>query len=886
MRGFSRLLERALLVACPPDFRDRFGEEILEHVRSGTRAARARSGFLGVVRYWIKAFMDISRAGTSERFQERKMRKTIRQSAGFSDLRTDIRHALRGFLRAPGFTLVAVATLGLGIGSTTAMFSVLDVAMRRALPYPDSDRLVLGRATFNGRVNPVASFPDYMDYRDQAESLESLATILPGASLMTITGGDEPVQASVTFITPNLFETLGVPPRLGRTFTIDEIPGDGAGQVVISHSFWQRWFGGDPDVLGKTLIADGNAATVMGVMPPGFRFMYDADIWVPPWPGNSNPVTRRYHNWLLVGRLAPDATLESARSEVDVISRQLQEAYPETNQTKALQLDGLQNALVERYQPSLFVLVGAIVLVLLIACSNVAGLLMARGSTRTSEMALRAALGAGRSRLTRQLLVECLILALVAGGLGILLAVGLQRLILGFVSMDLLGIGELGLSKEMLGITLALSLATILLFGLVPSWITARASPAEDLKEGTRGSTTGSGMRYRSGLVVLQVSLSLILLMGSGLLLRSFNQLRSVDPGFRVDNLLTGTVSLPNDRYAEPERQIQFFHELEAKLEALPGVESVGMVSRLPLLQTAGNVAIWAPERPPEANTDAPWADVRLILPGYFQTMDIPMVEGRMFDDSDVEGSPPVIVLTRRTAELVFPDEPALGRQVAVDVGSDEPGLFEVVGVVEDHQLSSLSGSRRPAMFFPFAQQPSTTMRLAVASAVDASSLARPVQERIWDMDRDVILSDPQTMVEAVSNSISGLRSVTTVVGMFAAVAIALAALGLYGVLAYFVSLRVHEIGIRVALGASGGSVLRMVIARGMALVGVGVVLGVAGSLVATRLVQGMLFQVNATDPGTYAGVTALFLVLALAACLVPASRALRVDPVDAFRAE
>jgi putative ABC transport system permease protein len=830
--------------------------------------------------------VDVVRAAAAERREERMMRRENKDGGAFFDMGQDVRYAIRTLCRTPGFTVVALATLALGIGATTAMFSVMNAAMGRALPYPEADRLVMGRATFSGNVNPWVAFPDYQDDRDQAESLESLATHGGGASLVTVTGSGEPEQVLMAFVTPNLFETLGVVPALGRTFTIDELPATGPGEVVISHSFWQSWFGGEPDAVGRTLTVDGSSATVVGVLPTGFRFLYDTDLWVPPWPGNSNPITRRYHNWLLVGRLASDVTLEAARSEIDVISTQLQEAYPDSNRDKALQIDGLQEAMVEGYRQSLLILVGAIVLVLFIACSNVASLLMARGSTRTSELAVRAAMGAGRLRLTRQLLVECVILALAAGGLGILLALWLQDFILGFVSMDLLGIEEMGISYTMLGMGLALSLVTILLFGVFPSFAAARANPAEELKEGSRGSTSGGGIRIRNGLVVLQVALSLVLLVGSGLLLRSFTRLRGVDPGFRVEKVLTATVTLPADRYADANLRIQFFETLREDIQSLPGVESVGMVNRLPLLQTAGNVAIWAPERPPETNNDALWADQRIVLPGYFQTMEIPLLEGRVLEETDVAESPPVIVLTRRTAEAVFPDESALGRQVAVDVGGDEPGLFEVVGVVEDHQLSSLSGRGRTAMFFPYAQRPSSTMRLAVGAAVEPTTLIRPIQERIWDQNRDIVLSDAQTMEDAVYNSISSTRSVTTILGMFTTVAMALAALGLYGVLAFFVTKKVHEIGIRVALGASRGSVLRLVISRGMILVAVGSVLGIAGALGASRLVEGMLFQVTATDPGTYAGVTACFLVVALGACTLPAWRALKVDPVEAFRAE
>jgi putative ABC transport system permease protein len=790
------------------------------------------------------------------------MRKTTGYGGSrVTDLKLDVRYGIRTLSRTPGFTLVALITLGLGIGAATGMFSVLDAALRRTLPFPQADRLVLGRATFSGNVNPWASFPDYMDYRDQSESLASLATIGGGSGLVTITGTGEPEQARITSVTSNLFSTLGVVPHLGGSFTIEELPAAGGGEVVITHGFWQRWFGGSPDVLGRSLSVNGNPMTVVGVLPAGFRFLYDSDLWLPPWPGNSNPITRRYHNWLLVGRLAPGVSLEAAQSEIDVISAQLEEAYPDSNRRKALRLDNLHTAMVEGYRQSLLVLAGAIVLVLLIACGNVANLFLARGSTRTSELAVRAALGATRSHITRQLLVECTILALAAGSLGIVLAVWLQNLILGFVSMDLLGIEEVGLSLTMLGIALVLSLITVLLFGVLPSLAAARTDPAEQLKQGGRGSTSGSGIRFRSGLVALQVALSVVLLVGSGLLIRSFARLRGVDPGFRVENLLTATVSLPSDDYQEANQRIQFFEGLRERIEALPGVETVGIVSRLPILQPSGNVAIWAPERPPETNNDAPWADRRIILPGYFATMGIPLLEGRVIQATDVAGSTPVIVLSRTTVDRVFPEWGAVGRQVAVDVGGDEPGLFEVVGVVEDHQLSSLAGAPRPAMFFPYAQQPAGTMRLAVATAADPKSLIRPIQERIWELDRNIVLSDAQTMEDALSNSLADTRSITTVLGMFAAVALGLAALGLYGVLAFFVTQRVHEIGIRVALGATG-------------------------AIGATRLVEGMLFQTGPRDPVTFAGVTIFFLIVALGACLLPAWRALRVDPLEALRVD
>ena len=875
-----------LLRQFPVEFRKRYQEEILDHLRTGSREARIRRGLRGCARFWTKSIFDLMAAAIGERRERRGMNKAIDRGGALTDLRLDVRYALRGLRRSPGFSIVAVLTLALGIGATTAMVSVTNAALGRALPYHDPGRLVMGRATFDGRVNPWVSFPDYQDYRDRAESLATLATIGGGAGPVTVTGGDEPTLAQLTFVTANLFQALGVPPRMGSTFTIDELPGDGAGQVVISHGFWQRWFGGAEDVVGNTLLVDGSPVTVMGVMPAGFRFMYDVDLWAPPWPGNSNPITRRYHNWLLVGRLAQGASLDAARSEIDVISTQLQEAYPDSNKDKALQLDPLRSALVEDFRPSLLILMGAIAFVLLIACSNVASLLMARGSTRGSEMAVRTALGAGRGRLTVQLLVECSVLALAAGGLGILLALWLQNLIVRFIEMETLGITGGGISGGMLGTALVLSLATILLFGLFPSFASARADPARDLRDGARGSSGRSGLRVRSFLVVVQVALSVVLLVGSGLLLRSFANLRGVDLGFRTEDLLTVTVALPRDEYEAPEERIQFFEGLGESVEGMVGVESVAFIDQLPLLQPAGNVAIWAPERPPETNNDAPWADRRVVIPGYFETMEIPLVQGRLFDDGDDAESPQVIILSRRTADLVYPNESAIGRQVAVDVGRDEPGYFEVVGVVEDHLNSSVAGSTRPAMFFPYAQLPVGTMRLAVATVGDPTNLFRPIQERVWERDPDLVLSSPQTMEAAVANSIAGFRSITAAMGLFSLAALGLAALGLYGVLAYFVARRIHEIGIRLALGASAVKVIRLVVFRGMALVVAGLTLGILGSLLASRLVEEMLFQTTPRDPSTYVGVTGFFLLLALTACMVPAWRAVKVDPVKAFRAE
>jgi putative ABC transport system permease protein len=510
---------------------------------------------------------------------------------------------------------------------------------------------------------------------------------------------------------------------------------------------------------------------------------------------------------------------------------------------------------------------------------------MARGSSRVTEMALRTALGAGKGRLVRQLLTESLLLALTAGAMGVLLAVWLQDLILGFVSLELLGINDVGISPSLLGFTLVLSLSTAVLFGTVPALAAARSEPAEDLKEGGRGSS-GGGTRFRSGLVVLQVALSVVLLIGSALLIRSFSRLMGVDPGFRAENVLVAEVDLPGSDYADSDVRHQFFTQLRESVEAIPGVESVGLISRLPILNPGNNVGLWNPERPPSSNTQGNWAYQRTVMPGYFETMGIPVVEGRDFDETDVAGGAPVIILNETSVDTLFLGESALGRQVAVDVGGDEPVLLEVVGVVADHHLSSLRGRVRLAMFFAYDQRRALTMHLAVRTRGEPRSLIRPIQERLWAQDRNIPLSNAQTLTEGMSSRVSGSRSMATMLGMFAGVALFLSALGLYGVLAYLVAQKAHEIGVRVALGASRKRVMQLVLKQGMVLVGFGLLLGIGGAFGLTRLLKDMLFQTAATDPVTFAGVGVFFSGIALLACMIPAWRALRVDPMVAFRAE
>lgn len=801
-----------------------------------------------------------------------------------SDLMQDVRYALRSLLKSRAFTTVVLLTLTVGIGGTVAMYGVLHAALGRALPFPEPNRLVLGEATINGVPNPMVSFPDYLDYRDRNESFDVFAAVVAFTMDVTLTGSEEPERIPLGLSTGNLFTALEVKPALGRTFSQEESAPGGPSALLLSYGCWERRFGGSPDIVGQTVNVNGSPVPVVGVLPADFHFIFDADAWLAVADGGPLTGVRRYHNWYVVGRLKDGIALSTAQAEADVISSQLEATYPDSNKGKALALMDLHQGMVKGYRQRLFLLMGAVSLVLLIVCANVASLLTARGSARATEMAVRTALGAGRGRLVRHLLTESLILAVVGGGLGVVAAAWLQNLILRFIPLQSLGLTHLGLSTSMVVFAVMVSLATALVFGTAPALTTTRVVPAQAMREGRAGATTG-GTRFRNGLVVFQVAVSVVLLIGSALLIRSLARLVSVDPGFRADGLLTAQVPL-GAKYMDADARLRFFTDLRESIEALPGVQGVAFADRLPIRSPGNNVPVWAPERPPANSAEYHYAFQRIVTPGYFRTMGIPVLEGREFDNTDVAGAPPAIIVTKMTADTLFPGETVLGRRVAVDLGNDQPALFDVVGVVADQHFSDLESPQRLAMFFPYDQRRAFTMDLAVRVRGNPTDFIRPIQQRLWALDRDVPLSDPRPMKAVLASSVSGLRVMTAMLGLFSATALGLAVLGLYGILAYFVSSRTHEIGVRVALGASGPSVARLILRQGMALVVLGLVLGVAGALGASRLLADLLFQTGAVDPGTYAGAGFLVFAVAMGACLVPAWRAVGVDPVVALGRE
>ena len=804
----------------------------------------------------------------------------------FDSLFQDLRFAFRSLRKHPGFVLAALLTLGLGIGANVAMFSVVNLAIFRALPYPEPDRLVLGRTMWpGGNVGMTVSAPDYYDVRDQSTSFESLAAMTPFARDFTVTGSGEAERISAAWISPGLFRTLGVAPQLGREFLPEESEPGGERVLILSHEVWQSRFNGDPGIIGSAITVEGAPQTVVGVMSAGFEFVVEVDAWAPMVEGEVFASARQFHNWLLVGRLREDVSVLDAQAEASVIMQRLAEAYPASNQDKGMVITSMQEAMVAGFRPTLLMLMGAIALVLLIACANVASLLLARASGRRSEMAMRSALGARGGRLVGQLLTESAVLGLGAGILGTLVAVSLQRTLVAATPLTRLGLEAAGLQPEVLIFAVGLAMATVLLFGLAPALAAARVDLAEDLKGGSRSTGSAARTRFRSGLVVVQVALSVVLLIGAGLLMRSFVQLRNADPGFHSEGLVTAELGLLRAKYSEPASRIQFYDELLERVRAVPGVESASLISQLPIRDPGNNIAVWDPANPPADASEWRLAYQRTVTSGYFETMGIPMRGGRDFMTTDTREAPQVLIINETMAETLFPGLDPLGRQVAIDQG-EEPGYYEVVGVVGDVQISELGSGFEMAMYSPYAQRPYFNMRLAVRATDSSIGIAGPVRAIVRELDPDVPLAGLATMDEILSRSVAFTRTVTAALGLFAGVAILLAALGLYGVLAFFVAQRSHEIGVRIALGASAPTVLKLVMSRGVALVGLGLIIGIVAAFGATRLLQEMLFQVNAVDPVTFIGVSLFFVLVALAACLIPAWRASRVDPVVAFRVE
>jgi predicted permease len=799
----------------------------------------------------------------------------------------DLHYSLRVlFKRNSVATIVAIFTLGLGIGATTAIFSVVNSILIRPLPYKDPEKLIvlyeqnLDKGLDNFRVSPG----DFIDWKEQNQVFEQVAAIRFKTFL--VTGRSEPEWITGGAVSPNLFALLGVQPILGRTFFPEEEKTDQSNVVILSYGFWQHYLGSDRNIIGQTLTLDGKNYVVVGIVPRGFEFPKKFDLWVPLTVNLGSPAARRARFLQVVARLKSGVKLEYAQAHMSTIASRLQQAYPDTNAGWGVKLTSLYEETVKNIGSVLILFLCATGFVLLIACTNVANLQLARATVREKEIAIRTALGAGRYRLIRQFLTENLLLTFIGGLIGILLAFWGTHLFIAFAPADIPRLTELNIDSRVLIFTLAISLLTGVVFGLVRVLTSLRANFSH-LKEGGQRFTGGvRGYRFLSGLVVFEVALAFILLTGAGLMIRSFLRLQNVDPGFEAANVLTMRLSLSELKYREPNQQRIFFQQLLEQIAALPGVEEVGATTELPIggASSAFPVAVEGRSQlPPDEQARAFY---NAVSPNYFQAMGIPLVKGGFFTEDDKgEQAPKVVIIDETLAHRFWPDEDPIGKRLMIFTG--KPTLHDVIGVVRAIKYQVLdSNVVIPAVYVSYHQSPQSRMALVIRTASNPIHLTDSVRHEVRKLDKDQPISYLNTMEQLLSESLSKKRFYTLLFSVFAIIALLLAAAGIYGVTSYSVAQRTHEIGIRMALGAQRINVLKLVIGKYLIMVTIGLLMGTAAAFALTQFLSSLLYEITTTDPFTFLVVMVILMATALFACYVPARRATVVDPVIALRYE
>lgn len=806
-----------------------------------------------------------------------------------ADFLHDLRYAIRQQRRNPAFTIVAIITLALGIGANTAIFSVVNTILLQPLPYKDPERLVLvwEENAKQGYPTDTPTAANFVDWRDQNQLFEGMAAMAPDS--FNLTGSGDPERLEGRRVSASFFPLLGVDPYIGRAFTAAEDQPNSGHVVLLSYGLWQRRFGGDAGVVGKTLNLNGAGYTVVGVMPPRFQFPTpDDEVWVPVAFTQEQAADRNSHYLKVLGRLKPGVTLARAQAEMSTIATRLQQQYPETNTDLGAVITPLHEQIVGDIKPALLILLGAVGLVLLIACANVANLLLARAAARQKEIAVRVALGARRRRLIRQFLTESVLLSTLGGLVGLAIAYGGLVVLKSFIPENISQARAISVDYKVLGFTLLVSVATGLVFGLAPAIQAVRFNQIETLKEGGRDAATGgSGKRLRSLLVMAEVAISLVLLIGAGLLINSFLRLRNVDPGFRAENLLTMKIVLPEPKYEKWKMRSTFYSDLIQRVQSLPGVKSAAVTTNLPLYSQGNSIGVSIEGKPEPPPGQELIVTTRIVSNGYLDTMSIPLLKGRQLTDQDIDNSQNVAVVSETMARRFWPGEEVVGKRVSIGKVRSQEDWIEVIGVAKDVRQFELNDDPKPQMYLTYRQFGFFDAQdLVVKTDVDPASMASAVRKAVWEIDKDQPISNIRTMETILAESIARQRFSMLLLAIFAGVALVLAAVGIYGVMSYSVAQRTHEIGIRMALGAQTMTVLKLAIGYGLKLVLAGIAIGLIAAFALTRVMSTLLFGVTATDPTTFALISLLLIAVAAIASYIPARRATRVNPIIALRYE
>jgi putative ABC transport system permease protein len=882
--GWYRLIVR---LAFPRRVSRRFGADMVRMFQqqlAGTRGSRA------LLRFWMNAVADACIEGTGERLA---ILGESRQAAG-RELRRwrwwmraflgDVRYAVRMMVKQPGVAAVAVLTLAIGIGGNTAIFSAVDAILLRPLPYPDPDRLVKvwEKRSAEGVIDNVVAPADFLDWARMNTVFEDMAAYVTITA--DLTGAGDSVRLNAAAVSPPFFDILRVRPSLGRTFRREEATPGQHRVVIVGHALWQEKFGGDSQIIGRIVTLNGVPHEIIGVLPAEFEFP-DAtiELWAPlPLVGGSSPPTRANHSLEVYARMKPAVTIEAARADMDRVGGVLAKEYPATNRTHGVFVRPLAEDVARGVRTGLLLLFTAVASVLLIACANVANLLLALAASRRREMAVRAALGAGRARLAGQALTESVVLGLAGGIAGLLVAYWGIGLLRGLVpaGMPLLGVHHLGLDRRVLLFTLAISLVTGLIFGLLPAWQIAHEDVNQSLKDGGR-STGAVRRRLRTGLVVAEIALASLLLVAAGLTLRSFQRVLNTEAGFDVAGRTTALVTFPGRKYADDRKRVATLEEVERRFAALPGVRIAGATSRLPLGNENSRMGVAVEGREPVPDTPTR-AHIRAITDGFFGAMGMTVVAGRSFGAADHDRSLPVAIVNQTMAERYWRGGVSpVGKRVRLG-GAEE--WREVVGVVADARNWGLDRPVNPEMYLPVRQLPWTTVFFVVASDGDPRAIGAAMRTALRDVDPDLPLSSVRTMEEVAGRSNAARHSTVLLLGIFGALAILLAAAGIYGVMAHFVTLRTGEIGVRMTLGARPADVLSLIVSEGVVQALAGLAIGVTAAVILMQSMRALLYEVSPADPLTLLTVAAILIVTSVLACYLPARRAMKVDPVDALR--